>query len=83
MIAAEIARRPESADSGIRAWLTYLALVIAGMCVLSDAIWVLEAFLTGTLTVRFVLDSIVVIGLGGGVFAYYPATLRPAEPTER
>jgi hypothetical protein len=83
MIGAELARRPESADSGVRAWLTYIALVIAGVCVLSDAIWVLEAFLTGTLTIRFVLDSIVVIGLGGGVFAYYLATLRPAEAVDR
>jgi hypothetical protein len=83
LIAAEIRRRPESADAGVRAWLTYLALVIAGVCVLSDAIWVLEAFLTGSLTVRFVLDSIVVIGLGSGVFAYYLGTLRPAEPSDR
>jgi hypothetical protein len=76
LIAGEIARRPEAADSAVRAWLTYVALVIAGLCVLTDAIWVLDAFLTGALTIRFVLDSVVVIGLGGGVFAYYLATLR-------
>jgi hypothetical protein len=83
LIAGEIARRPEAADSGIRAWLTYLALVIAAVCVLTDAIWVLDAFLTGALTIRFVLDSLVVIGLGGGVFAYYLATLRQPAPADR
>jgi hypothetical protein len=83
LIAGEIARRPEAADSGIRAWLTYLALVVAAVCVLTDAIWVLDAFLTGALTIRFVLDSVVVIGLGGGVFAYYLASLRQPAPSER
>jgi hypothetical protein len=82
-IAAEIARRPEAADSAIRAWLTYLALVVAAICVLSDAIWVLDAFLTGALTIRFVLDSVVVIGLGGGVFAYYLASLRQPATADR
>jgi hypothetical protein len=82
-IAAEIARRPEAADSGIRAWLTYLALVVAAICVLTDAIWVLDAFLTGALTIRFVLDSVVVIGLGGGVFAYYLASLRQPATADR
>jgi hypothetical protein len=81
LIAGEIARRPEAADSGIRAWLTYIALVVAAVSVLTDAIWVLDAFLTGALTIRFVLDSVVVIGLGSGVFTYYLATLRqPAQP---
>jgi hypothetical protein len=83
IIAGEIARRPEAADSGIRAWLTYLALVVAAVCVLTDAIWVLDAFLTGALTIRFVLDSLVVIGLGGGVFTYYLATLRQPAPADR
>lgn len=83
IIARERARRPESAESGVRLWLTYLALVIAGIIVLGDAIWVLESLLTGALTVRFILDSVVVIGLGGGVFAYYLATLRVPENPER
>jgi hypothetical protein len=83
LIAAEIVRRPETADSGVRSWLTYLALVVAAVCVLTDAIWVLDAFLTGALTIRFVLDSVVVIGLGGGVFGYYLTSLRQPATADR
>jgi hypothetical protein len=80
LIAAELRRRPEAADSPIRSWLTYAALVIAAIVVLLDAIWFLEALIRGELTVRFVLDTIVLLVLGGGVFAYYLSSLqRPAR----
>jgi Domain of unknown function (DUF5671) len=72
----DLARRADAADSGIRRWLTYIALVIASVVVLGDGIWFLEAFLRGELTVRFILDSIVLFVIGGGVFAYYLTTIR-------
>ena len=72
----ELANRPDAADSGVRRWLTYIALVVAAVVVLGDGIWFLEAFLRGELTVRFILDSLVLLVLGGGVFAYYLTTIR-------
>jgi hypothetical protein len=83
LIAGEISRRPEAADSAIRAWLTYAALIVAALCILGDAILLLEGFLTGTLTVKFLLDSLDVIGLGAGVFVYYLASLRQPAPFDR
>jgi hypothetical protein len=79
LIAGELRRRPDAFDSGVRGWLTHLALVIAGLITLSDGIFFVSAFLQGTLTTQFILNTIVVIGLGGGVFAYYLRTLRPAN----
>jgi cytochrome c-type biogenesis protein CcmH/NrfF len=79
LIAGELRRRPDAFDSGIRAWLTHVALVIAGLIMLSDGIFFVSAFLQGELTTQFILNTIVVIGLGGGVFAYYLRTLRPAN----
>jgi hypothetical protein len=76
LIGRELRRRPEAAESGVRAWLTYLALVVTATIVLSDGIWFLGSFLFGSLTVRFVLDTLVVLVLGGGTFAYYLASLR-------
>jgi uncharacterized protein DUF5671 len=76
LIARELERRPDLFESGVRTWLTYLALVVATILVLVDGIWFLEAFLQGEITVRFVLDSLVLLVLGGGVFGYYLATLR-------
>jgi hypothetical protein len=59
--------------------------VIAAIIVLLDGIWFLNALLRGELTVRFVLDSLVLLALGGGVFAYYLNGLRQpaAEGAER
>jgi hypothetical protein len=79
LIGGDLRRRPDALDSGVRAWLTSVALVIAGLITLGDAIVFVGGFLRGELTVRFVLDTIVIIGLGGGVFAYYVGTLRPAN----
>jgi len=72
----ELANRSDAADSGVRRWLTYIALVIAAVVVLGDGIWFLGAFLRGELTVRFILDSLVLLVIGGGVFAYYLTTIR-------
>jgi hypothetical protein len=76
LIAREMQRRPDATQSGVRAWITYAALIIAALVVLTDGIWFLGAFLRGEVTVRFVLDSLVLLGLGGGVFGYYLAGLR-------
>ena len=79
LIGRELQRRADAIDSGVRSWLTYIALVIAGLVALGDGIWVVATFLSGELTARFILDSVVVIGLSGGIFAYYLRTLRPAS----
>jgi hypothetical protein len=81
-IAHEMRRRPELADSPIRSWLTYAALVIGALVVLSDGIWFLQALFRGELTIRFLLDSLVLLVLGGGVFVYYLSGLKPPPNAE-
>ncbi|HEY0382317.1 MAG TPA: DUF5671 domain-containing protein [Candidatus Elarobacter sp.] len=85
LIARENAQRPDALESGVRAWITYVALVFAAIIVLLDGIWFLNALLRGELTVKFGLDSLVLLALGGGVFAYYLNGLRQpaAEGAER
>jgi hypothetical protein len=77
LIARELRKRPDLYDSAVRRWLTYLALVIAAIILLFDAAWVIEAVIRGELTLRFVLDSLVLLVLGGGVFVYYLRTMEP------
>jgi hypothetical protein len=81
-IERELRRRPDLADSPIRSWITYAALVLGALVVLSDGIWFLEAFFRGELSIRFVLDSLVLLVLGGGVIAYYLSGLTPAQNAE-
>jgi hypothetical protein len=75
-IAAQLAKRPETADSGVRKWLTYVALVITAVILIGDAVAFIAQFLQGELTARFVLKSFVLIVLAGGIFMYYLGTVR-------
>ncbi len=77
LIRRQLAARPDLYDSGVRRWLTYLALVIAAIVVLGDGFWFISALLRGELTIRFLLDSLVLLVLGGGVFLYYLKTIDP------
>ena len=81
LIARDPQRRPDDADPGLRA-ITYIALIVAALIVLGDAIWFLEEFLRGELTAKFILHSLVLLALGGGVFAYYLNGLK-APAAER
>lgn len=82
VIQRQLRARPDLYDSGVRKWLTYITLVIAAIIVITDAVWFIEALIRGELTVRFILDSIVLLVLGGGVFAYYLTTIEPPSQTE-
>ena len=75
-IVVGLAKRPETAESGVRKWLTYISLVIAAVILLTDGIWFLQAFLHGDLTTRFILKSLVLAVIAGGIFGYYLSAVR-------
>lgn len=77
LIQRDLRTRPDLYDSAIRRWLTYLTLVVAAIILLTDAAWVIEALIRGELTLRFILESLVLLVLGGGVFVYYLRTMEP------
>ncbi len=79
VIGREISRRPEALESGVRKWLTYVALVMAAVVLLGDAVIFLSQFLRGDLTERFVLKSLVLVIVTGGVFWYYLGTVQAHE----
>jgi hypothetical protein len=78
IIAGQLRVRRDLAESAVRGWLTYAALVIGALVVLVDGISFVEALLRGEVTIRFVLDSLVLLFLGGGVIGYYLTGLRAA-----
>jgi len=77
LIVKEVERRPEALDSGVRKWLTYIALVITAVTLLGDAVDIIASLLSGDLTTRFLLEAIVLFVVAGGVFWYYLGTMRP------
>ena len=82
LIFGEAAHAPERLQSGVRKWLTYIALLFTAGAVICDLIWFLDYFLTGELTLRFVLKSVTVMLICSGIFAYYLGSLRWNRSTD-
>lgn len=79
----EAMSRPEVLDSGVRKWLTYLSLVITASCLIGDGVAFLQQFLNGSLSEAFVLKSLVLITIAGGIFVYYLGAVRAEAATVR
>jgi len=81
----DIRKKPEKRDLGIRRWLIYITLFIAGVAVVVDLIVLLNTFLSGEeLTIGFLLKVFVIIVVIGGIFIYYFLDLkRKWEQEER
>jgi hypothetical protein len=75
-ILREAQDRPERLQSGVRKWLTYIALLLTAGGMICDLIWFFGYFLTGELTSRFVLKALTVIVVCGAIFIYYLGSLR-------
>ncbi len=58
-------------DSPIRRWLTYFILFVSSLVILGSLISVVNSFLGGELTSRFILKMITVFIISGLTFAYY------------
>jgi hypothetical protein len=71
---------PEKLESGVRKWLTYIALLIAALIVVGDLITFLTYFLRGELTARFVAKVATALVIAGGVFWYYKGSLAKRAP---
>ncbi len=78
----QIQRDPEKRRSGVRRWLTAIALVLAVGTAVGDLITFVAYLLKGALTIRFVLEVITVFVISGGVLWYYlpVLTLKGSPP---
>lgn len=69
-------RNPEKRTLAIRRWLNYLTLFVAGVVIATDLIVLINSFLGGEFTTRFILKVLVVLVVAGFVFGYYIWDLR-------
>ena len=72
----EIRTKPERARSPVRRWLTYLTLFVTSVTGLFNLITLVDYFLEGELSTRFVLKVVVLFVITGSAFAYYFLSLR-------
>ena len=68
---------PEKKNIGIRKWLTYITLFVAGLSLAGDFVTILYYFIDGQeLTIGFVLKVVAVFAVSFGVFYYYISDIK-------
>lgn len=75
-IRSDIAREPIKNELWVRRWALVLTVFVAGAAVIGDLIALINYFLGGDLTTRFVLKVIVLLVVAGAVFFHFLADLR-------
>lgn len=78
-LAREYKREPAKLELGLRKWLIYFTLFVTGAALIVDLITLLNYFLGGEITTRFILKVLAVLVVSGLVFGYYFNELRPAR----
>jgi hypothetical protein len=76
LIARDIRLDPEKLESDVRKWLTYIALLVATSVMIGDLVTVLDFFLRGELTSRFLAKAATVLLLSGAVLWYHLGELK-------
>lgn len=75
-IRKDIVSVPAKEDLWIRRWILVLTIFIAGFAAIGDLIALINYFLGGDITTRFVLKVIVLLLVAAGVFFHFLADLR-------
>lgn len=75
-IGKQIQQEPVHRMSAVRKWLTYLTLAIASCIIVGDLIALLYSLLSGELTIRFILKTLIVGLISGAVFIFYLSEMR-------
>ncbi len=74
-IRKDILRDPTRKDIWIRRWALYLTVFLAGLTMIVDLITLLNYFLGGEISTRFVLKVLVVFGVAGIAFMHFLADI--------
>ncbi|MEK7452221.1 MAG: DUF5671 domain-containing protein, partial [Patescibacteria group bacterium] len=71
MIGKDMRADSERQTVRVRKWLMYLTLFIASIVVIVDLISLLNTFLNGEITIRFLLKVLTILAVAISVFSYY------------
>lgn len=72
----DVRKNPAKRDLGFRKWLMYLTILIAGIGIAADLVALVNTYLGGEVTNRFILKVIAAFVVAGAVFAYYLLDLK-------
>lgn len=71
----DLRANPDKKELKIRKWLLNMALFVAALVIIGDLVTVINNFLRGELTMRFLLKALTIFFIAGSVFYYYLAQL--------
>jgi hypothetical protein len=63
-------------ESGVRKWLTYFILLISAVVMIGWLIGIINSFLNGELSLKFILKSLTAILISALIFGYYLYDIR-------
>lgn len=66
-------------DSPLRRWLTYFIILVSSVTILGVFIGVINNFLSGELTVRFILKAVTMLIIAASVFSFYFYDIKRKE----
>lgn len=70
---------PAKRELKIRRWLLYFALFVSALIVIGDVVALVNGYLQGELTVRFLLQILTIFGIAGSIFYYYLNELHVSD----
>lgn len=76
LLIKDLAAHPDKNQSGVRRWLTYLALFIATLIAIITLVVFLSSLLRGELTPRFTYKVLIVLIIAGSILVYYLSWLQ-------
>jgi len=62
---------PDKAEIWIRKWRIYLTLFLTGALFVGDLIALINTYLNGEISTRFILKVIIILFIAGAIFKYY------------
>ncbi len=74
---------PEKKEIGLRKWLVHITLFLAGAAIVVDLIILINAFLGGELSTRFILKIVAVLIVASIIFGFYLSDLKKKEWTNK
>lgn len=72
----DIEANPEKRELKIRKWLLYFTVFVAALVIIGDLVALINTYLDGELSARFILKVLVIMFIAGSIFSHYFFELR-------
>ncbi|MFP4515045.1 MAG: DUF5671 domain-containing protein [Parcubacteria group bacterium] len=76
LLSKSIKKEELSLDSSLRKWLIYLILLVTSIVMLVWLVSILNSFLNGEMTIKFILKALTALVISAMIFSYYLYNIR-------